>query len=129
MKNNLETAIFAGGCFWCTEALFKSLMGVTSVIPGYTGGTKENPTYGEVSSGNTGHAEAIKFEFDPKQISYQDLLYIFFKTHDPTTMNQQGGDVGPQYRSAIFFMNDDQKKLAEEAVNKIQKDYEKSIVT
>ncbi|HEX7724484.1 MAG TPA: peptide-methionine (S)-S-oxide reductase MsrA, partial [Candidatus Paceibacterota bacterium] len=97
-----ETAVFAGGCFWCTEAIFKSLRGVESVMPGYTGGTLKNPTYDDVATGRTGHAESIKIEFDPKIISYEDLLTVFFNTCDPTTLNQQGNDIGTEYRSAIF---------------------------
>jgi peptide-methionine (S)-S-oxide reductase len=104
-----ETAVFGGGCFWCTEAVFKSLKGVTAVDPGYTGGSVHNPTYEQVSNGDTGHVESIRIEFDPALISYDDLLAVFFNTHDPTTMNRQGGDVGPQYASAIFYDGDEQK--------------------
>jgi len=126
-----QTAVFAGGCFWCTEAVFLKLRGVSSVIPGYTGGHVENPTYEQVSGGNTGHAEAIKFTFDPEQISYRDLLEVFFATHDPTTLNRQGNDVGPQYRSVIFYANDEQKQLAENIVKELQeaKAYLNPIVT
>ena len=98
----LETATFASGCFWCTEAIFKRLKGVVSVIPGYTGGQRENPNYEQVSSGATGHAEAIQIQFDPAIIPYEKLLDIFWHTHNPTTLNQQGADMGTQYRSAIF---------------------------
>ncbi len=112
-QNNTETAIFAGGCFWCTEAIFKEMKGVKSVLPGYTGGKRPNPTYEQVSTGATGHAEAVKIEFDPNQVSYEELLQVFFATHDPTTLNRQGNDVGTQYRSAIFYTNDKQKALAE----------------
>lgn len=108
-----ETATFASGCFWCTEAVFQRLKGVESVASGYTGGSVENPSYEAVCSGKTGHAEAIQIRFNPKEISYETLLEVFFKTHDPTTLNRQGGDVGTQYRSAIFYGNDDQKKSAE----------------
>ncbi len=97
-----EVAIFAGGCFWCTEAVFGNLRGVSSVMPGYAGGTAQNPTYEEVCTGTTGHAEAIRIEFDPSRISFRDLLTVFFATHDPTTRNRQGDDIGTQYRSAIF---------------------------
>jgi len=106
------TAIFGGGCFWCTEAVFKMLKGVQSVVPGYAGGTKEKPTYEEVSSGRTGHAEVIKIEFDPAAISYRELLTVFFATHDPTTLNRQGADVGTQYRSVIFYTDESQKEEA-----------------
>lgn len=108
-----ETAVFGGGCFWCTEAVFNSLKGVVKVIPGYTGGSITNPTYEQVSSGNTGHVESAKIDFDPAVISYDDLLAVFFNTHDPTTMNQQGNDVGTQYASVIFYTNEEQKKKGE----------------
>ncbi len=120
MDKNLQTAVFAGGCFWCTEAVFQKLRGVKSVLPGYAGGSPETATYEKVSSGATGHAEAIKFEFDPAKISYRDLLEVFFATHDPTTLNRQGNDVGPQYRSAIFYANDEQKQLAESIIKELQ---------
>jgi len=98
----LETAVFGGGCFWCTEAIFLRLKGVESVGSGYAGGHVPNPTYEQVSMGNTGHAESIKIEFDPSVIKYTDLLNVFFATHDPTTLNRQGNDVGEQYRSVVF---------------------------
>jgi peptide-methionine (S)-S-oxide reductase len=107
-----QTALFGGGCFWCTEAIFEELRGVISVMPGYTGGTVKNPTYEQVCSGVTGHAEAAKIEFDPVQISYRDLLTVFFATHDPTTRNRQGNDVGTQYRSSIFYTSEEQKAEA-----------------
>ncbi len=107
-----ETAIFAGGCFWCTEAIFKEIKGVKSVTPGYIGGKRQNPTYEQVSTGATGHAEAIKIIFDPSKVSFEELLQVFFATHDPTTLNRQGNDVGTQYRSAIFYTNEAQKKIA-----------------
>lgn len=106
----METAIFGGGCFWCTEAIFKMLKGVKSVMPGYAGGTKPNPTYEEVCGGKTGHAEVIRIEYDPKEIKFRDLLTVFFATHDPTTPNRQGADVGPQYRSVILYTTDTQKE-------------------
>lgn len=109
----METATLAGGCFWCTEAIFKRLKGVVSVMPGYTGGTTEKPTYEQVYSGNTGHAEAIQIMFDPNIISFEKLLKVFFHLHDPTTLNRQGNDVGSQYRSAIFYHDENQKKIAE----------------
>ncbi len=128
---NTQTAVFAGGCFWCTEAVFLKLRGVSSVVPGYTGGHVVNPTYEQVSGGTTGHAEAIKFTFDPEQISYRDLLEVFFATHDPTTLNRQGNDVGPQYRSVIFYADDEQKQLAEDIVTELNesKAYSNPIVT
>lgn len=108
----METATLANGCFWCTEATFKRLKGVTSVIPGYTGGTKENPTYQEVSTDETGHAEAAQITFDLNVLPYKKLLEIFFRLHDPTTLNRQGNDMGTQYRSAIFYHSPLQKKDA-----------------
>src|SRR5580692_1018605 len=104
-----ETAVFGGGCFWCTEAVFKMLDGVESVTSGYAGGHTENPTYEEVSSGTTGHAESVEIVFDPSKVSYDTLLTIFFATHDATQLNRQGNDVGTQYRSAIFYTTDKQK--------------------
>lgn len=104
-----ETAVFGGGCFWCTEAVFKMLRGVTSVLPGYSGGTVPHPSYEAVSTGNTGHAEVIKIEFDPDEISYRDLLTVFFSSHDPTTRNRQGNDVGTRYRSVILYATLEQK--------------------
>ncbi len=112
----MELATLAGGCFWCTEAIFQRLKGVEKVVSGYTGGTTENPTYEEVCSGKTGHAEAIQITFDPKVLTYKDLLTVFFKLHDPTTLNKQGADVGTQYRSSIFYHSDSQKKTAEDVV-------------
>ncbi len=125
----IETAVFAGGCFWCTEAIFKELKGVKSAIPGYSGGNVKNPTYEEVSTGETGHAEATKIEYEPEEISYNDLLTVFFATHDPTSLNRQGNDVGPQYRSAVFYMNEGQKKEAEEFIKKIDTDKSHPVVT
>jgi len=115
----LAQATFAGGCFWCTEAIFTELKGVQRVVPGYTGGREENPTYKQVANGLTGHAEAIQVFFDPEIISYEILLEVFFATHDPTTLNRQGNDVGPHYRSAIFYHDETQKKEAENAINHI----------
>lgn len=111
-----EIAVFGGGCFWCTEAVFKALKGVVSVTPGYAGGTVDKPTYSQVCSGRTGHAEVIKVEFDPAIVSYADLLKVFFGTHDPTTMNKQGNDVGTQYRSVIFTSSDEQAKEAQKVI-------------
>jgi peptide-methionine (S)-S-oxide reductase len=107
-----DVAVFGGGCFWCTEAVFDELRGVQSVVSGYAGGTTKNPTYEQVCSGSSGHAEVIKIEFDPSQISFRDLMTVFFATHDPTTLNRQGNDAGTQYRSAIFYANEDQKQQA-----------------
>ena len=109
----IETAYFGEGCFWCTEAFFQRIEGVISVRSGYGGGHKENPTYEEVCDKNTGHAEVTKIEFDPKKVSYDELLEVFWKTHDPTTLNRQGNDAGPQYRSVIFYLNNEQKLKAE----------------
>ena len=109
----LETATFGSGCFWCTEAIFQNLNGVEKVESGYSGGKVKNPTYKEVCSGLTGHAEVIHLTYDPKKVSYDELLEVFWKTHDPTTLNKQGADEGTQYRSVIFYHNDEQKRLAE----------------
>lgn len=117
MKN--ETAVFGGGCFWCTEAVFKMLKGVSEVFPGYSGGKTKYPTYAEVSMGDTGHAECTQILFDPSQISYRDLLTVFFGSHDPTTVNRQGNDIGTQYRSVIFYTKEEQKKIAEDFINEI----------
>ena len=117
----METATFGSGCFWCTEAVFQRLKGVVSVESGYAGGHVKNPTYRQVCGGDTGHAEVIQIQYDPAQVSYADLLEVFWKTHDPTTPNQQGNDFGPQYRSVIFYHNDEQKKLAQEYKTKLDK--------
>jgi len=129
--SNLELATFAGGCFWCTEAVFKRLKGVEEVVSGYSGGRVDNPTYEEVSNGDTGHAEAIQIKFDPSIISYEQLLEIFFKLHDPTTLNQQGADIGEQYRSAIFYHDEKQREIAEKVMEEFEKKkiYEDPIVT
>lgn len=131
MENNLTTAVFANGCFWCTEAVFAMLKGVQSVKPGYVGGTIKNPTYEQVSNGNTGHAEGIKIIYDPTIITYDDLLAVFFNTHDPTTLNRQGNDVGTQYRSAIFYTSNEQRQKAESLVKELNaaQAYEKPVVT
>jgi peptide-methionine (S)-S-oxide reductase len=115
----MEIATFAGGCFWCTEAIFNRLKGVASVEPGYSGGDIQNPTYEQVCAGTTGHAEAIQIKFDPKILSFKKLLEVFFALHDPTTLNQQGADFGTQYRSAIFYHSAGQKKAAVAIKNKI----------
>jgi peptide-methionine (S)-S-oxide reductase len=122
-------AIFAGGCFWCVEAVFKQLAGVSSVESGYIGGSVENPTYKAVCSGTTGHAEAIRIGFDDSVIDYADLLDIHFATHDPTQLNRQGNDIGTQYRSAIFPLNDTQRAEAEAAIARAQPDWPAPIVT
>lgn len=114
-----EVAVFGGGCFWCTEAVFQQLKGVVSVMPGYAGGTIDSPSYEQVSSGKTGHAEAIKVTFDPTVISYTDLLTVFFGTHDATTLNRQGNDRGTQYRSIILYTSPEQKREAEQCIHKL----------
>jgi len=127
----LETATFAGGCFWCTEAVFLALEGVDSVLPGYMGGHVNNPTYKAVCNGTTGHAEVIQIKFNPDKITFEELLFVFFKTHDPTTLNRQGNDVGTQYRSAVFYHDDNQKESAAAIKKKIDdsKLYANPIVT
>lgn len=117
----LEKATFGSGCFWCTEAIFENLNGVTSVVSGYAGGHVDNPTYEEVCTGTTGHAEVTQITYDPKIITYDELLEVFWKTHDPTTLNRQGNDVGPQYRSVIFYHNKEQKALAEKYKDELNK--------
>jgi len=112
----MAKATFGGGCFWCTEAVYAQIKGVESVVSGYTGGQVENPTYKQVCSGLTGHAEAVEITYDPAIVPYEKLLEIFFSTHDPTTLNRQGADVGTQYRSAIFYHDDEQKKVAQQVI-------------
>ena len=119
MENNGEVAVFGGGCFWCTEAVFGELNGVVSVVPGYAGGHTENPTYGQVCGETTGHAEVVRIEFDPTQISYGKLLEVFFETHDPTTLNRQGADTGTSYRSIILYINDEQREQAANFISKL----------
>jgi len=136
-KNNtmtdstFETATFANGCFWCTEAVFQLLNGVESVTSGYTGGILKNPSYREITTGRTGHAEAIQIKFDSSKISFQEILEVFFSTHDPTTLNRQGYDIGTQYRSAIFYHNLEQKEIAENLIEALTnaKVFDKLIVT
>lgn len=127
----MEKATLAGGCFWCLDAIFKRLKGVVSVVPGYSGGKKENPSYDEVCSGTTGHAETIQIVFDPKIISFEKLLDVFFHLHDPTSPNQQGADIGPQYRSQIFYHSEKQKQIAKKLKEKLDKSgvFNKPIVT
>jgi peptide-methionine (S)-S-oxide reductase len=117
---HMDTAYFASGCFWCAEAVFRNLKGVKQVLPGYMGGHKDRPTYEEVCTGRTGHAEAVEIIFDPDSITYNDLLEIFWNTHDPTTLNRQGNDIGTQYRSAIFYLNDEQQRIAEASLKEYQ---------
>ena len=126
-----QFATLAGGCFWCTEAVFTIIKGVEKVKPGYTGGSVPNPTYEQVSTGTTGHAEAAQITFDPDVISYREILEIFFATHDPTTLNRQGPDVGTQYRSAIFYHNEAQKTTAKSVIAELEKEgiWNKPIVT
>ena len=120
MDDKNEVAVFGGGCFWCTEAVFAELKGVISVVPGYAGGHTENPTYRQVCNGSTGHAEVSRVEFDSAQITFNDLLSVFFATHDPTTLNRQGADQGTHYRSIILYADDEQKQLAESFVGKLE---------
>ena len=131
IKPGMELATFGSGCFWCTEAIFLNVDGVVKVESGYSGGTVKNPTYREVCNGTTGHAEVIQVTYDPKVVSYDELLEIFWQTHDPTTLNRQGADEGTQYRSAVFYHNEDQKKLAEEYKKKLTdvKAFDNPIVT
>ncbi len=131
MENSYETVALAGGCFWCTEAVFKRLRGVASVTPGYIGGDKPNPSYEDVCSGTTGHAEAINIIFDPTIISLNQLLEVFWQIHDPTTLNQQGNDIGTQYRSAIFYQTDEQRQAAEQSIETLEasEQYPDNIVT
>jgi peptide-methionine (S)-S-oxide reductase len=119
MEHRVEVATLAGGCFWCLEAVYKELRGVERVVSGYIGGTGANPSYQQVCSGTTGHAEAVQLTFDPQVVSYTDLLDIFFTIHDPTTLNRQGADVGTQYRSAIFYHTDEQRAVAEEVIARL----------
>ncbi len=116
MSTNLQTAALAGGCFWCLEAVYDEIKGVHSVESGYSGGHVENPSYRAVCTGSTGHAETVQIHFDPNVVSYRDLLNVFFTIHDPTTLNRQGADIGTQYRSAIFYHDEEQKKIAEEVI-------------
>lgn len=117
----MKTAVFGGGCFWCTEAVFQMLKGVSKVEPGYAGGEIENPSYERVSEGETGHAEVIRVTYDPARISYEDLLTVFFGSHDPTTPDRQGNDIGEQYRSVILYGSDEEKQTAEKMIDEVQK--------
>lgn len=129
--NNLETATLGAGCFWCVEAVFDDLKGVVSVESGYSGGHTENPTYKEVCSETTGHAEVVNVTFDPNEISFMEILQVFFAVHDPTTLNRQGNDIGTSYRSAIFYHSDEQKRIAEEVIKEVTEEgvYDDPIVT
>ena len=131
VKEGMEVATFAGGCFWCTEAVFLEIKGVEKVVSGYIGGKTVNPIYKDICTGETGHAEAIQITFNPNEVAYEDLLEIFFGTHDPTTLNRQGADVGTQYRSAIFYHSEAQKTKAENYIQLLEKEklYDKKIVT
>lgn len=126
---SIETATLGGGCFWCTEAILNELEGVTKVISGYSGGHTDNPTYRQISNGDTGHAEVVQVQFDPEKISYADLLRLFLVTHNPTSLNRQGADVGSQYRSIILYHNEKQQQTAREIIKEIQAAFDKPIVT
>ncbi len=130
-NENIETATLGGGCFWCTESVFDNVRGVTDVVSGYSGGHRENPTYQEVCSETTGHAEVIQIKFDSEEISFEEVLEIFFGTHDPTTLNRQGNDIGSSYRSAIFYHSDEQKQTAENVIKNLTDEdvFGKPIVT
>src|SRR5579872_7072782 len=127
----LQTAVFGGGCFWCTEAIFQRLKGVISVTSGYSGGRVPNPSYEQVSGGGTGHVEAAKIDYDPEQISYETLLNVFFATHDPTQKDRQGHDIGDQYQSTVFYLDDNQKKSVGQFINQLNQDdvYGKPVLT
>ena len=131
MNTNLQTATLAGGCFWCLEAVYDEIKGVQGVESGYAGGHMDNPTYRAVCNGDTGHAEVVQVHFDPNVVSYRDLLNVFFAIHDPTTLNRQGADTGTQYRSAIFYHDDEQKRIAEELIKDLnaQNIWDRPIVT
>jgi peptide-methionine (S)-S-oxide reductase len=131
MNTNLQTATLAGGCFWCLEAVYDEIKGVQGVESGYAGGHMNNPSYRAVCNGDTGHAEVVQVHFDPNIVSYRDLLNVFFAIHDPTTLNRQGADTGTQYRSAIFYHDDEQKRIAEELIKDLnaQKIWDRPIVT
>lgn len=128
-KQGNEAAYFGGGCFWCVEAVYEKLDGIESAVSGYAGGTTENPTYEQVSRGNTGHAEVVRIEFNPRVISYNEILDMFWKAHDPTTLNRQGADVGTQYRSIILYENEEQRQQAEQSKKEASKHFDDPIVT
>ena len=127
----MEIAVFGAGCFWCIEAIFSQVEGIKDISVGYTGGHTKSPTYEEICKGNTGHAEVMRLEYDPTIVNYEDLLKIFWETHDPTTLNRQGNDIGTQYRSAIYYSNTEQKKIAENYKNQLERDkvFKSKIVT
>lgn len=129
-NNNLQTATFGGGCFWCSEAVFQNIKGVEKVVSGYSGGNAPgHPTYREVCSGLTGHAEVVQITFDASIISFEDILVVFMTTHDPTTLNRQGGDVGTQYRSVIYYHDGEQKEIAEKVLKEVDKYFDNPVVT
>ncbi|QIA07803.1 peptide-methionine (S)-S-oxide reductase MsrA [Draconibacterium halophilum] len=131
MSKDLQKATLGGGCFWCTEAIYLELKGVVDVKPGYSGGHVNNPTYKQVCEGTTGHAEVVQITFDTGVVSFSEILEVFFMTHDPTTLNRQGNDIGPQYRSAIFYHNEEQEDIAKRVIDLFEKEevYSKPIVT
>jgi peptide-methionine (S)-S-oxide reductase len=130
-ENGTEVATLAGGCFWCLEAVYEHLRGVEKVVSGYTGGHVRNPSYRQVTTGTTGHAEAVQLTYDPDEVSYRELLEVFFTIHDPTTLNRQGADVGPQYRSAIFYHDENQKEIAADVIREMEREgvWDDAIVT
>lgn len=125
----VHSATIGGGCFWCIEAVFERIPGILSAISGYAGGSRSNPTYEEVCSGSTGHAEVVQVTYDPGKIEYREILELFWRAHDPTTVNRQGADVGTQYRSIVLYHNEEQKKIAEQMKKELSKDYDRSVVT
>ncbi len=131
MEKKQEVTTLGGGCFWCTEAVYKELKGVSEVLPGYSGGHIKNPAYREVTTGRTGHAEVVQIKYDPEVVSFSEILEVFFATHDPTTLNRQGADVGTQYRSAVFFHSEEQKQTAQEIINQLNSEgvFDDPIVT
>jgi peptide-methionine (S)-S-oxide reductase len=129
MTDNTQIATIGGGCFWCVEGVFQLLQGVVSVHSGYAGGKSQNPSYNEVCSGKSGHAEVVQIKFDPTLITYEELLQVFYTAHDPTTLNRQGNDVGTQYRSVIYYHSDEQKKIAEKVIAEVEKEIGKKVVT
>lgn len=129
MNSSTKTAVVGGGCFWCTEAMYHSVPGVLSVVSGYAGGTTPHPTYEQVCTGNTGHAEVVQITYDPSKISYEKIIDLFWKAHDPTTLNRQGADTGTQYRSIILYQTDEERQIAEKSKAAAQKDYKDPIVT
>lgn len=125
----MQTVILGGGCFWCIEAIFQRIDGVLNVVPGYAGGSTENPTYEEVSSGGTSHAELVKVDFNPEKITLEQILKIFFLAHDPTTLNRQGADIGTQYRSIIFYTNEEEKRVIKNVIEGVKEEYDDTVVT